>query len=333
LTLKDEPISKSRGTELATNKQKINRKAIVFAVCLVIAGFFWVITTLSMQFSASLKFPVKYVNLPKDKVISNNLPDSLEIDLKGSGYDIIRTRLKQHIDPVIVDASSYKPHKGSDYYYITTNTKHENISRQIGNDFKIISIIPDTIFLNFSKKTSKVVPVTALVNLTFQKEFQLSDSIVIFPKEIRISGSPALVDKVTSLKTQDITLTRLDKSVTIRKALQVSTELKQLEFSVDSVSIHIPVVKFTEGIAEIPLEITNVPQGLSLKIFPDKIKVTYLVAFDSFEKIKPEMFRATVDYSKLEPGSSKIHVDVVKFPKYVRSLSWSPENVEYIIRK
>ncbi len=331
--MKDEQIIKARSNDLSSNKQKFNRKATVFTVCLLIAAFFWVITTLSMQFSASLKFPVKYVNLPKDKVISNNLPDSLEIDLRGSGFDIIRNRLKQHIDAVILDASSYKPHKGSDYYYITTNTKHENISRQIGAEFKIINIIPDTIFLNFSRKVSKVVPVTAKVNLTFQKEYQLSDSIVIFPKEIRISGSPALVDKVTSLRTENINLALLDKSVKLRKALLVNAELKQLEFSVDSVSIKIPVAKFTEGLAEIPLELTNIPPGTSLKIFPDKIKVTYLVAFDSFEKIRPEMFRAVVDYSKLEAGSSKIRVELVKSPKNVRAVSWSPESVEYIIRK
>ena len=333
LALKDEPIIKSRNTDLATNKQKFNRKASVFAICLLIAAFFWVITTLSMQFSASLKFPVKYVNLPKDKVISNNLPDSLEIDLKGSGFDIIRCRLKQHLDPIIVDASTYKPHKGSDYYYVTTNTKHESISRQIGYDFKIISIIPDTIFLNFSKKISKLVPVTAKVNLNFQKEFQLIDSVVIFPKEIRISGSPALVDKVTSLRIQDISLNRLDKAITVRRAVLVNPELKQLEFSVDSVSVYIPVAKFTEGLAEIPLDLINVPPGASLKIFPDKIKITYLVAFDSFEKIKPEMFRAVVDYQKMEPGSSKIHVNLVKSPKNVRAVSWNPESVEFILRK
>jgi hypothetical protein len=331
--LKDQALIKPRNSELASSKQKFNRKASIFAVCLVIAGFFWVVTTLSLSFSSSIKFPVKYINLPKDKVISNTLPDSLELDIKARGFDILSYRLKNHMEPVVVDASTYKPHKGSDYYYLTTNTKIENIARQVGQGIKILSIIPDTIFLNFSKKVSKVVPVHTRLSLGFKKEFEQSDSAIVFPKEIRISGSPALVEKVKELQTEDLVVSSIDKTVTFRKALVIGAELKQLEFSADSVSIKIPVSKFTEGLAEVPLQFLNVPPGVSLKVFPDKVNITYLVAFDSFEKIKPDMFRAVVDYLKLEPGSSKIRVELVRSPANIRSISVNPDRVEYIVRK
>jgi hypothetical protein len=331
--LKNEPILQPRGSDHTKSKQKFNRKASVFAVCLFIASFFWIITTLSREFSTIIRFPVKYINLPKDKIISNNLPDSLELELKASGFDIIRCRMRQQLDPVILDASSYKPHKGSDYYYITTNAKRDNISRQIGSDLHLQSIIPDTIFLNFSKKISKLVPVRAKVDLRFQKEFQLSDSVLIVPAEIRISGSPAAVEKVKELQAQDLTVSGLNKTVNFRRALIKSAELKQLEFSMDSVSIHVPVTKFTEGVEEIPLEAVNLPGGSALKVFPDKIKVTYLVAFDGFEKIKPEMFRAVVDYSKLESGSSKLKVELIHSPSNIRSITLNPERVEFILRK
>jgi YbbR domain-containing protein len=331
--VKDQPIIKPRSSDLPINKQKFNRKATVFAVCLVIAGFFWVITTLSMEFSSTIKFPVNYINMPKDKLISNNLPDSIELEVKGSGFDIVRFRIKQHLEPVLLDASSYKPHKGSDYFYFTTNSKLDNISRQMGTDLHVLGIIPDTIFLNFSKKISKLVPVRAEINLSFEKGFQQADSILILPREIRISGSQTLVEKVKELHTQNIAVAGLNKTVTLRRALVVGAELKQLELSVDSVSIHVPVTKFTEGMQEIQVEALNVPLGTTLKVFPDRIKVTYLVAFDAFEKIKPEMFSAVVDYSKLEPGSSKIKVELKRFPPRVRSININPERVEYILRK
>ncbi|HEV7230239.1 MAG TPA: CdaR family protein [Bacteroidia bacterium] len=331
--MKDLPLFKPRSSDQAANKQKFNRKATVFAICLCIASFFWVITTLSMPFPSLLKFPVKYVNLPKDKLISNNLPDSLELDIKASGFEILRCRMKQHLDPIVIDASSYRPHKNSGYYFITTNTKLDNISRQIGNGLKILSIIPDTIFLNFSRKASKIVPVKANVELSFRKEYQQSDSIVIFPKEIRISGSPALLDKVKELHTQDVVLKDLDKSVTLRKAVLINSEFKQLELASDSVSIKVPVAKFTEGEVSVALEMLHVPPGTSLKVFPDKIKITYLVSFDSFEKVKPEMFRAVIDYAKLEEGSTKIKVDMVRVPTFIRSVMLNPDRVEYIVRK
>lgn len=331
--MKDEPIIKSRNTDAPKSTQKLNRKATVFAVCLVIAGFFWVITTLSMEFTSSIKFPVQYINLPKDKLISNNLPDSIELEVKATGYDIVQCRWRRHLEPVLLDASAYKPHKGSDYFYITTNSRIENITRQVGSQFHLLGVIPDTIFLNFSKKISKLVPVRTNVRLAYENGFQQSDSVLVFPKEIKISGSASLVDKITELHTQEVNVNQLNKTVTLRRAVVISPELKQLELSADSVSIHIPVTKFTEGMQEIPLELVHVPIGASLHVFPDKIKVTFLVAFDAFEKVKPEMFRAVVDYDKLETGSSKMKVELVKAPAFVRSVSSNPDRVEFILRK
>jgi YbbR domain-containing protein len=333
VALRDQPIIKPRNKDAPKGSQKLNRKATVFAVCLIIAGFFWVITTLSMVFTTTIKFPVQYINLPKDKLISNNLPDSVEMEIKATGFDIVRCRWKRHLDAVLVDASAYKPHKGSDYFFITTNSKIENIARQIGNDLHVLSVIPDTIFLNFSKKVSRLVPVRAEVKLNFQKEFQQCDSVLIYPKEIKISGSPALVEKVKELRVMDINTSGLNKTVTLRRAIVLSPEFKQLELSVDSVSIHIPVTKFTEGVQEITVEPIHVPAGASLKVFPDKIRITYLVPFDAFDKIKPDMFRAVTDFDKLETGSSKIKVELVKMPGGIRSVAINPDRVEYILRK
>ncbi|HXC07058.1 MAG TPA: hypothetical protein VNZ86_20000 [Bacteroidia bacterium] len=327
-----QPILRPRGTP-EINKQKFNRKASVFAVCLIIAAFFWSITTLSMEFTSLVRFPVKYINLPKDKIVSNNLPDSLELEVKASGFEIARYRLRQHLDPLILDASNYKPHKGSDYFYLCTNSRMDNLNRQIGKEMKVLNIIPDTIFLNFSRKMSKMVPVIAHVNVSFQKSFLQSDSIVIVPPTVKISGSPVLLEKIKELHTQDVTVSGLDRSYKVRKSVLVGTDFKQLELSTDSVNVFIPVAKFTEGQAEVPLQLLNVPAGVSLKVFPDKIKVTYLVSFESFDKIRPEMFQVGVDYRKLEDGSTKIHVDLLRSPATVRSVSITPDRVEYIVRK
>ncbi|MFI5149625.1 MAG: hypothetical protein ACHQRM_07810 [Bacteroidia bacterium] len=330
--MSQQSVIRSKGST-GLNKQKFNRKASVFAVCLVIAGFFWAITTLSMEFTSVVRFPVKYINLPKDKIVSNNLPDSIELEVKASGFELARYRIRQHLDPLMLDATGYKPHKGSDYYYLTTNSRLDYFNRQLGKEMKVLAVVPDTIFLNFSRKMSKLVPVISHVNVSFRKNFQQADSILIVPREVRISGSPVLLEKVKELHTQDITLTGLEKSCTVRKAILVSADLKQMELSTDSVSIHIPVSKYTEGQTEVSVVIKNVPAGVSLRVFPDKIKITYLVSFDSFDKIKPEMFEVAVDYKKLEEGSSKIHLDLLRAPAQVRSVSLNPDRVEYIVRK
>jgi hypothetical protein len=142
-----------------------------------------------------------------------------------------------------------------------------------------------------------------------------------------------LIEKVKELRAMNVNVSGLNKTVTLRRAIILGPDFKQLELSVDSVSIHIPVAKFTEGMQEIAIEPIHVPAGASLKVFPDKIRITYLVAFDVFDKIKPDMFRAVADFDKLEAGSSKMKVELVKMPPGVRSVALNPDRVEYILRK
>jgi hypothetical protein len=61
--------------------------------------------------------------------------------------------------------------------------------------------------------------------------------------------------------------------------------------------------------------------------------VKYNVAFDNYEKINSSMFRAIVDYKKIEPGSNKLKVQLVKYPQEIKAVKINPEKVEYIIKK
>ena len=112
-----------------------------------------------------------------------------------------------------------------------------------------------------------------------------------------------------------------------------SSAMKQVEFSQNSVRVKINVTKFTEAMLELPVEVENLPSGLNLKTFPDKIIVKYQVTFDDYGKINASDFRIAVDYSKIEQGSNKLKVQVLKSPSKVRSVKLSNEKVEYIIRK
>ena len=312
---------------------RFNKRMITFFTCVLVSAFFWLLMSLSKDYSITVSFPVSYINLPKDKVLSNSLPESIDIEIKSSGLNLLKYKFKRQKDTVLIDIKDARSLSSRNHYYLLTNSKTDKITNQFNNEIRILKIEPDSILLNFNKKISKRIPVVAKLNLSFESQYQQSDSIKLTPSFITISGASDIIEKINEVVTVPMNIKNINSSVSVKLAIATSEDLKFVECSQSTIQAQINVTKFTEGNIELPIEVDNLPAGFGLKTFPDKISVKYIVAFENYEKINSLQFRAVVDYKKIESGNNKLKVQIVKSPSEVHSIKVSPEKVEYIIRK
>lgn len=312
---------------------RLNRRFITFLFCIAISSFFWLMMSLSKEYIIELNFPVSYINPPADKVIANHLPATIDIEIRASGFNILIYKLKHRKETVQVDIKDSKPLPVKNHYYLPTNSRIDKITRQFDNDIKVLKVLPDTIFLNFNKKVAKKVPVKTNLRIIFDKHYQQSDSVKIIPEFITISGAADVVNKINYVETEPVILKNVNDSVAINLNVMKTPELRLVDLSQATVKAAVNVTKFTEGNIDLPIEVENLPRGYSLKIFPDKVSVKYHVAFQNYEKINAVQFRAVVDYTKIEQGSTKLRVQLLKYPSEVSAIKLNPEKVEYIIRK
>lgn len=317
----------------ASNRSAIFKKKLTtFFLCLLVSVFAWLVSALSKRETTKISFLVEYINLPKDRVVSNRLPDSISVEMESNGFNLMRYHYKARHEKLRVDASAIHSHKTSGYKYFTLDEVRSKINKQISNA-KILRLAPDTIFLSFSKKITKTVPVKTKLRLTFQPQFHLSDSIKIEPEFIKVSGSAELIEKVNFIEV-DLTFKNLSKTVVKKFPTRNTNASRQLEYSRDSVTVTIPVSEFTEAEKKVPIELANVPGNYTLKVFPSEVTVRYQVAFDKFNSVKPEQFRAVVDFSKAGEGAQLLKVDLLQKPSYIRNARVVPEKVEFLpIRK
>ena len=322
-------LFRSRSAEGGT---KLNRKLITFLVCLFLSVFFWFITTFSKDYVSTITFPVSYLNTPKVKVIVNRLPENIDVDINASGFTILYYKLRNVIQPIKIDLRELRVSRDNAIYYTAINTKLEKINKQFGSKLKVLKVVPDTIFVNYSKKASKTVPVKLNAKLVYNPEYQLKDSIRLSPSKVLISGPEEQISKIKFAETEFVNLDDIDANVNkeIRLALANDTSLIQLSNAV--VELSIPVTKFTEANIDVPVQVDNLPKGYSLKTFPDKVSVKFIVPFEELEKVDASSFRVRVDYSK-KTASKKLKVEVVKRPANVKSVKINPEKVEFILRK
>jgi hypothetical protein len=312
---------------------RLNKRVITFLFCVLISAFLWLMMSLSKEYTIEINFPVTYINSPADKVIANRLSETIDIEIKASGFNLLIYKLKQKPEPLEIDIKDSKPLSIKNHYYLLPNLRIDKITPQFSSDIKIIKIYPDTIFLNFSKKISRIVPVKANVKIAFDKGNLQTDSIKLSPSFIRISGASDLVDKITYVETEPLNLKNSSDSLSRKLNILRTPALKLVEMSQLTVQATVHVTKYTEASIDLPIIVENLPHGFGLKIFPDKVSIKYNVAFQNYDKINALQFRAVVNYSKVEPGSNKLKVQLLKFPPEISSVKIYPEKVEYIIRK
>jgi hypothetical protein len=133
----------------------INRDVAVFAFFLFLSFIFWYLNSLGKEAEAGIQYPVKYTNIPRDRLITESSPNDLNLFLKGPGYSIIKLKFSNRKSPVIIDISkvSYKRVPGGKAinYFIVTAGLTKSLNVQMRSGCEITSIKPDTLFFTLDK--------------------------------------------------------------------------------------------------------------------------------------------------------------------------------------
>jgi len=119
---------------------------MVFSVCVVISFTFWMMNTLSKKYTESLVFYIEYEHLP-EQANSISTTDTMRIKLTATGYRILGYKLGILDKLVKVNAAQFK-RKENQYIYTLSNHIHqEKIEEQLGEEIKVVDIIPDTLYI------------------------------------------------------------------------------------------------------------------------------------------------------------------------------------------
>jgi len=137
----------------------INKDVVIFAFFLFLSFVFWYLNSLGKDFETGIKYPLKYTNLPKERVLLGEPQVRLTLFLKGTGSSILKLKLSGKKSPVEIDISkvNYKRLPGSRNpdYFIVTSGLAKSLAVQLRSGCEITSIKPDTLFFSLGNKGTK----------------------------------------------------------------------------------------------------------------------------------------------------------------------------------
>ena len=315
---------------------KLNRRSVAFSLCLLVAGLFWLLTSLSKKYVHEISVPVVYTSLPEELLIANEPAIVVNAEVRGIGFDLMwywlrfeEAEIEVHANPSEMPSTR---RKGQELHYILSNDENARIVSMEDAALEIQDIWPDTLFIKFAPKFYKRVPVRLNANISFAKQYGMVSEPTLIPDSVLLIGPKEDVDTIEFLLTESQVWQELNESVTAEIEIERFEHLPAVVFNNIKVQVELDVVEFTEGSVSVLLQ-TDSDRPETIKLFPQEVEIKYQVPLTDYDNVSVDQFQASVVINETSLNRSTLAVKIDKQPESVTQVRVNPLQVEYIIQK
>ena len=291
----------------------------------------WLFIELMKDYTDEVRYNVTFINVPKDLILTNSNDSVISIGMNAQGFELLAAKYRQKLMDITIDLSTLKIRQTEDGYsaYLPSSRVIDQLGNQIRFEKEITYVKPDTLFFRFSKVFSKQVPVRLNMDYTLSGQYDVTDSIMYKPKYVTVSSIKSIIDTLSFIATQKLSLTNLDSNVNIKVALNKGNRAGLMKFSSDSITVKLKVEKVTEAGYTVPLLISG--NSENVKTFPDKVEIICRIPLSVFPHVAASDFSAEVVFLPSSVKEKKLIVNLVRTPAKVKVLKIIPSDVEFII--
>ncbi|MBN1339336.1 MAG: hypothetical protein JXA03_08435 [Bacteroidales bacterium] len=314
---------------------KSRQNVYVFLVCLFFSIMIWLLIVLSRDYSTSLPVSIEYDKVPNNLLLVGEPENKLILNLKTNGWNILKYKyLKKH-PTVLIDLSSLNLKRENGFFVATVLTSRfqAEISDQLDLPTLFNELIPREIQLEFEAVASKKVPVVADLQLSFKKQYSLSDSLLISPDSVLIFGSAENLSGIKTVRTLQVAVENADQDKTLMTGIYMPGDQSIKRVRPEEVEIFIPVSEYTEETIVLPVHVEG-GDGLKFKTFPEEVSLVYHVPLRHYARVSKGFFEVSALYDPEKPeADNRLPLTVKSRPAFVKVVKISPDRVEYIIIK
>lgn len=305
----------------------INREVLIFTLFLLIAIVFWFLQAFRESTTTRLRFKLNIVDIPKNVILTSDIPDEVVATVSGRGFSILEYLSKTPNHQLDISYSTYLNDDG--VLVVDQAAWQELLSQTLGQDLRLISVTPSLLELYHSTGNHKYVPVIFEGQVKVDAQHVLCD-IILEPSYVDVYAPEAQFDTITAIPTRPLRLTDLKDTVETRIALQAPTGVKCLP---DSINVRVCVDLYTTKTLQLPISCENLPEDKVLRTFPRTAEVSFQVSSSRYDNVTADNFSLVVDYNTLKPDDEKARLLLRTQPEFIGNVQWTPKEVDYIIEQ
>jgi hypothetical protein len=304
-------------------KKRLRFFSFFFALSLL----FWIITKLSNTYSSSVEFEINFVDIPPLVVLEQDVVSKMKVDITASGFQLLVYHFFKDDINVSIENADY----GGNLAEIDLMDQKFSLQKQLYQNAILNRVSPPQLNFSFGKLKRLKIPVIPPDEINFKPGYDQAGEWVIEPDSVWVYGTSKKVNALNGLSIQPLSQETVDNNIEEKVKL---LPIDQIRFETESVLIKTSVKRFTEKSIDAFINIKNLPDSLSIKLFPQSLKVTFLVLVDKAESISAADFKFSCDYGQAQSkDENSLEVFMEMKPEGVSKVRWKPKKVDYLIRK
>lgn len=303
-----------------------NVRAIL--ICLAISTGLWLLTKLSEQYNTQFSMDIKLVEAPANQLVTGNEQQTVKFSMQAKGYKTFRLMFladSKRVVPISLSSVPYRLEGGYTYSF-SSQYLAETIAKILNINPSDITMNDDKVYFEMETLKSKVVPVMLRSDISTQQRYEVYGLPIIDPATVTVFGPKNVLDTLCAVHTKLLSKLAVNQSVEEMVPLDLVDEKLRCEST--EVKVSIEVLQFTEQELVVPI---SVPDTLKMRLFPETVKIKYIVAMKDYPSMKPEMFRAEIDPSQIDSYNTLLGVRITNRPDNIELISVDPQGVEFLI--
>ena len=298
----------------------------VFVLFLVLAFIISMVAKLSNQLSQTLQLKLIPTQLSTKEILTENKPNYVYVTIKTQGFNMLKYAFKD----LAIEIDVTKLEKDGSFYHWRTNPKDLKLLNYFDSDVIVEAITPNTVSFTYDVQSLKKIPVVVRATPEFALGYDLLNDLKSQPDSVTVVGPKVLLDSISNIFTSNLLLTDVKKDIDQTVALEITPNLS---FSNKFVQIKGEVDKFTEGKLNIPVSVINLPEAISLSIFPKEVPVVFYTNLNSYNSIDATDFVVVCDYNRLDTSTNVLTPILESYPPTIKNASLQINKLEYVINK
>lgn len=302
-----------------------NEKSIVFLFLLLFASGAWLYVKMQDYFTTEHIINFK-MEIPDGKIPLKPIPKDLLLTIEGKGSELAWNSLGFGSKLLEVNYKDFEGEK-----VITSDELMSILNTQIV-EYNILSIKPDTIFIQMDDGISKKIPIVLDQNIQLKNGYTISGDIKFKPDSIEVRGPKAIIDTLSEWTTETISLNDVSKY----SFGEIGLTRPESSILFDSILINYEfnVEQLTEiTLRDIPIEIEEFDFQEFMLIDPKNVELTFNLPISEVKNISPALFRAVADFKSVNIAEqTKVPIKLIEKAEKVSSIRIKPNIVDFRIK-
>lgn len=291
-----------------------NWKAVVLSI--LAAAIFWLFQSLNKNYSTNLNYPITFDFPAEEYVIMDKLPDEVQINISGIGWNIFRKTFSFGLNPIRIHLETPAATRK-----MMGTALLANINDQLPQ-FQVNYVISDTLYLNIEPKTSRTFRVYIdSLTIDLKNNYRITSVINTDPDSVSISGPQSIIKQLPANLPLRINEQKIDESLDEAIRFEIRGYQQSLiEVTPEDIDVQFNVEEFVSISDQV--EIADLDEfEENIYVIDSTVNVTYTILKSNEGTINRDEILVFALPQTLNKEDSTVQLYIKNYPEQILSIS------------